>query len=71
MSFNSAGPNPVEVYASTTSVMAGDTIGFQASVTPAAADNATLRIYRSSQLSFGDNQFGIETDVGVEKVTMI
>jgi len=54
---------PLEAYSSTTSVMAGDVIGFNVSVTPAASDNVVLAIYRSSQLSFGDSQFGKEADL--------
>jgi hypothetical protein len=54
------GPMPIEIYASTTSVVAGSNIDFFASATPAATDQAILRIYRSSQIAFADSQLGTE-----------
>ena len=57
------GPMPIEIYASTTSVVAGSSISFYVSATPAATDNATLKIFRSSQIAFADSQYGTEADI--------
>lgn len=55
--FTRSGPMPVEVYATSPSVIAGETIGFCVSVTdPGPA--VMLEIYRTHQLAFGDAQYG-------------
>lgn len=52
----------VEVYASLTSVVAGDSIGFHLSVEEPTDEPVSIEIYRSSQLDIDGSQFGIRAD---------
>jgi hypothetical protein len=51
---------PVEIYASTTSVVAGSSISFYVSALPGATPIVTLKVFRSSQLSFGGSMYATE-----------
>ncbi|HKE41756.1 MAG TPA: N,N-dimethylformamidase beta subunit family domain-containing protein [Casimicrobiaceae bacterium] len=53
---------PLEAYASATSVIPGGEISFHVSVKTPGAGQVAMDIYRSSQLSYGDSQFGLQAD---------
>ena len=60
--FVSDAVQPLEAYASATSVVVGDVIGFHASVKAPAGGQVAMHIYRTSQLAYGDSQFGARAD---------
>jgi hypothetical protein len=60
--FSSASVQPLEAYASTTSVPQGGLISFHVSVSTPAGGSVTAEIYRARQLRFSDKQFGTQAD---------
>jgi N,N-dimethylformamidase beta subunit-like, C-terminal/Tachylectin len=54
---------PLEVYASTTSVVVGNVIAFHVSVKTPTTGQVSASVYRSSQLSFVDSQFGTQANL--------
>ena len=60
--FSAFGPQPLEAYASTTSVEAGQAIGFSVAVQALPSSGLDLSIYRTGQLSFQASQFNLEAD---------
>jgi hypothetical protein len=56
------GVQPLEIYASDPSVVAGRSINFHVSVQPPFRGQVSLDIYRTNQLTFGDSQFGTQAD---------
>jgi hypothetical protein len=63
MPFSPVGPQPLEAYADTTSVEAGQSIGFSVAVQSGVTTGLTLDIFKSAQIAFQDSQFGLETDL--------
>jgi hypothetical protein len=59
--FSPYGPMPVEIYATSPSVIAGGSIGFCVSVTQPTT-SVTLQIFRSGQFTFSDSQFHTQAD---------
>lgn len=53
----------LEAYASETSVVAGDSIGFHVCVQTPSDDGVVVEVFRSSQCDFDDSQFGLEADL--------
>jgi hypothetical protein len=60
--FSSEAIQPLEAYASATSVVVGDAISFHVSVKTPADGQVSMNIYRSSQLAYDDSPFGARAD---------
>lgn len=62
MTFSPWDMQSIEAYASETSVVAGNSIGFRVSVQTPSDDEVVLELFRSSQCVFGDAQFGLAAE---------